>query len=71
MLGHGAQSTSSQLKVKLKLVMFSTTASPVISYTQPIDFPFSIQMLLENSFVWTPGNTESQTTNLNSKKVCQ
>ena len=46
-----AQSTSSQSKVKLKLVISSTTASPVTSYTQPIDFPFSIQISLKNVFV--------------------
>ena len=45
------QSTSSQSKVKLKLVISSTTASPVTSYTQPIDCPFSIQISLEKVFV--------------------
>ena len=66
-LSHGLQSTSCQLKVKLKLVMFSTTASPVISYTQPIDFPFSIQISLKKVFVGP--EIRSQIVNLNSTQA--
>ena len=62
-----AQSTSSQSKVKLKLVISSTTASPVTSYTQPIDCPFSIQISLEKVFV-RPVKS-SQIVNLNSTQA--